>query len=434
MSRNRTAAWSGRAMACAGLSMASVASADTFNNLSDFLAAVPDATLVNFDTVPGGGPAALGEIGGQYSALGLNFPPGNLISSVFFGPVSPPNGWLNNTFVGSDPTFDVNITGPGVRAVGVHNVAAAAPNGAILRAFDSGGTELESVSSDTDPGSLDFFGVTTDADIARVTISVINAGGWGLDDLYIGEGGGGGTGADIRIDLSTLVSTTPGNWNNVSDVGGITRGLIDFNTGASTDVSINGNSSGWRPFFADDGGAFVERDWLIQPSTVDGAGIDQGITGVYTIAGLTGSSYRIEVVSARTCCDYLNTITVQGDFADRTFLGTPVVTPWGSLVDGLTPSNWLIWDGVAPSGGEIDIRNVADPATLGVITTLRILEEGGGGCYADCDGSGDLDFFDFLCYQNEFAAQTAYADCDGSGQLDFFDFLCYQNEFAAGCP
>ncbi len=55
-------------------------------------------------------------------------------------------------------------------------------------------------------------------------------------------------------------------------------------------------------------------------------------------------------------------------------------------------------------------------------------------CYADCDGNGSLDFFDFLCYQNEFASGTAYADCDNSGSLDFFDFLCFQNEFAGGCP
>ena len=29
---------------------------------------------------------------------------------------------------------------------------------------------------------------------------------------------------------------------------------------------------------------------------------------------------------------------------------------------------------------------------------------------------------------------VCYPDCDGSGTLDFFDFLCFQNEFAAGCP
>ena len=58
----------------------------------------------------------------------------------------------------------------------------------------------------------------------------------------------------------------------------------------------------------------------------------------------------------------------------------------------------------------------------------------GDACYADCDGSGDLDFFDFLCFQNAFAAGDPYADCDSSGALDFFDFLCFQNAFAASCP
>jgi hypothetical protein len=55
-------------------------------------------------------------------------------------------------------------------------------------------------------------------------------------------------------------------------------------------------------------------------------------------------------------------------------------------------------------------------------------------CRADCDGSGGLDFFDFLCFQNRFAAGAVAADCDGSLSLDFFDFLCFQNRFAAGCP
>ncbi|MFG0286481.1 MAG: SBBP repeat-containing protein [Phycisphaerales bacterium JB039] len=55
-------------------------------------------------------------------------------------------------------------------------------------------------------------------------------------------------------------------------------------------------------------------------------------------------------------------------------------------------------------------------------------------CYADCDGSGALDFFDFLCFQDAFALADPYADCDGTGALDFFDFLCFQNAFAAGCP
>jgi hypothetical protein len=55
-------------------------------------------------------------------------------------------------------------------------------------------------------------------------------------------------------------------------------------------------------------------------------------------------------------------------------------------------------------------------------------------CVADCDESGVLDFFDFLCFQNQFAVGDPKADCDGTGVLDFFDFLCFQNEFAMGCP
>lgn len=52
---------------------------------------------------------------------------------------------------------------------------------------------------------------------------------------------------------------------------------------------------------------------------------------------------------------------------------------------------------------------------------------------ADCDLNGVLDFFDFLCFQNAFAARDPYADCDGSGGFDFFDFLCFQDRFAMGC-
>jgi hypothetical protein len=64
---------------------------------------------------------------------------------------------------------------------------------------------------------------------------------------------------------------------------------------------------------------------------------------------------------------------------------------------------------------------LATPPTCGIM------------CYADCDGSSAVDFFDFLCFQNQFGAGDARADCDQDGDLTFFDFLCFQDEFAAGC-
>ena len=56
------------------------------------------------------------------------------------------------------------------------------------------------------------------------------------------------------------------------------------------------------------------------------------------------------------------------------------------------------------------------------------------GCPADCDSSGALDIFGFLCFQNLFAAGDLAADLDGDGRLTIFDFLEFQNLFAAGCP
>jgi hypothetical protein len=58
-------------------------------------------------------------------------------------------------------------------------------------------------------------------------------------------------------------------------------------------------------------------------------------------------------------------------------------------------------------------------------------------CPADCDASGAMDVFDFLCFQDAFATGDPYADFDvssGRGVLDIFDFLAFQDEFVAGCP
>ncbi len=54
-------------------------------------------------------------------------------------------------------------------------------------------------------------------------------------------------------------------------------------------------------------------------------------------------------------------------------------------------------------------------------------------CPADCEQDGDLDVFDFLCFQSEWAALTPFGDCEEDGDWDVFDFLCFQSKFAAGC-
>lgn len=170
---------------------AGTASADQFSDLMTFQGATTGNRLVNFDTDPAGNPLGPGgdvEIGMTYDAWGLEFPAGNRSVTFFGQPVSPPRGWLNDTDVGGDKIFDFDIFSGDYTAVGVHNVLfGGIVGGSTLRAYGDGGVLLESVTSNTIPETLDFFGVTTTAPIRRVVITVNGGGGWGLDDLYVGR-------------------------------------------------------------------------------------------------------------------------------------------------------------------------------------------------------------------------------------------------------
>lgn len=67
------------------------------------------------------------------------------------------------------------------------------------------------------------------------------------------------------------------------------------------------------------------------------------------------------------------------------------------------------------------------------VDQFRVVLEHATGCAPDCDGSGDLDLFDFLCFQNHFDAGDLRADFDGDGELTIFDFLAFQNAYQDGC-
>jgi hypothetical protein len=64
---------------------------------------------------------------------------------------------------------------------------------------------------------------------------------------------------------------------------------------------------------------------------------------------------------------------------------------------------------------------------------------GGGGCYANCDGSTGsplLTANDFQCFLNKYAGGDTYANCDGSTGnplLTANDFQCFLNKYAGGC-
>ena len=56
-----------------------------------------------------------------------------------------------------------------------------------------------------------------------------------------------------------------------------------------------------------------------------------------------------------------------------------------------------------------------------------------GGCAPDCNGDGELNILDFVCFQGLFQKGDAAADCNGDGMLNILDFVCFQGLFQQGC-
>jgi hypothetical protein len=179
-----------------------IAMGDTFHDLASFQAASENRRLCNFDVDENGVPFTLfNQIGNRYGTFGVSFPPGNYTAGTAGGP-SAPNGWFKDTPDGSGPgVFNASFTATDITAVGVYQCLFAGNGGATLVAFDSGGTAIGSVTSDSINSTIDFFGLTTTVPIARIEITyVVPAGGWGLDDLYFGNAIGGGCAADFNGD------------------------------------------------------------------------------------------------------------------------------------------------------------------------------------------------------------------------------------------
>jgi hypothetical protein len=81
-------------------------------------------------------------------------------------------------------------------------------------------------------------------------------------------------------------------------------------------------------------------------------------------------------------------------------------------------------DGTVMAGIGASIR---DGSPLGFLITI-------GGCPADLDGSGTLDFFDVSAFLSAFSAMDPTADFTGDGAFDFFDVSAFLGAYGAGCP
>ena len=95
---------------------------------------------------------------------------------------------------------------------------------------------------------------------------------------------------------------------------------------------------------------------------------------------------------------------------------------------------WVAGD-AGPSGIAINAGYIFNGSPSSFMNKYEVQGTPQSVCYADCDGNGTLDIFDFLCFQNSFVLGEPYAcDCDPDPACDIFDFLCFQNAFVAGCP
>jgi hypothetical protein len=140
--------------------------------------------------------------------------------------------------------------------------------------------------------------------------------------------------------------------------------------------------------------------------------------------------------------DGLNIVLPAGTYwLDWSYTGTGVSGPWCPLttvVDTRTANpaaNALQSVNIGATYVAVtDAGQGCAPTPIAQDYPFIITGDSSGGCYADCNNSGNLTIADFGCFQAAFAAGNMYADCNASGTLTIADFGCFQAEFAEGCP
>jgi hypothetical protein len=106
----------------------------------------------------------------------------------------------------------------------------------------------------------------------------------------------------------------------------------------------------------------------------------------------------------------------------------------GDLIgSGSGPMNEPSHYGIVSENGDIAVVRIIENNAAGELVDNISMYVGEGGCFADCDGDGELTILDFVCYQGLFQSGDPGADCDGNGELNILDFVCFQNEFQQGC-
>ncbi len=237
----------------------------------------------------------------------------------------------------------------------------------------------------------------------------------------------------------TAFGSVPGNFYEINPATGVATLL------GPTGVLMNDLS--WDPvsktMYGTAGGA------LYKVSLVNGA---TSLVGAYSVAGFLevglgfdsaghvivhdlvfDTIYRGTAPGSTTLA-VLHVIGYNSNFSQGTFVDWTTNIGYHAAIDGgalsapnyrftMVPGSYVLASTFATHTNGLPVVEVGD-------LTMLLKKS----CYADCEGDGDLDVFDFLCFQSEWAAKTAYGDCENDGDWDVFDFLCFQSAYANGCP
>jgi hypothetical protein len=238
-----------------------------------------------------------------------------------------------------------------------------------------------------------------------------------------------------------------GLWSLGIDGGRTPASGLLFTVGGSNEDNVTGatpDGDGWRVSCRDSGSpefggatTFEFDDWSFVYLPIDRPGLVGGfVTG---FDGQGNAETSIEAGDFALVREATGTyrLTVAGATPTE---GVLVLTP-AEPVDlgggaGVAPLNYFL--SYEADGDDFVIQQI-ELATLntpvdGAFAFAYLPFEPAGGCAADCDGNGTLNILDFVCFQQQWQAQTALGDCDGNGLYNILDFVCFQGEFQAGCP
>ena len=228
--------------------------------------------------------------------------------------------------------------------------------------------------------------------------------------------------------VSGIAKYQNGAWSSpgagVSGGLGRVNALVSYDDGSGTKLFVGGNFTEVGGIPAGNIGAWDGSGWQRIPA--GGPDTQINAMGVYDDGTGSGESLYIGGQFA----------LVGGQSIER--IARYDGSVWSSLGSGLSTA---AFDGASAlrvfDDGQGRVLFVGGGFTTAGGQPANSIAQWGGCtfCYADCDQSGTLDIFDFLCFQNSFVSGEPYAcDCDPDPLCDIFDFLCFQNAFVNGCP